>query len=67
MIDLIYEGIDANFPLVYGGSYANDIFTWSFLEPLQQKSTTWVSSFEKRIKAAESQLSEFVELYLSDN
>ena len=65
MIDLIYDGIDANFPLVYGGSYANDIFTWSFLEPLQQKSQTWISSYEKRITAAEAQLQEFIDLYLS--
>lgn len=66
MIDIVYEGIDGLFPLVYGGTYANDIFTWTFLEPLQAKSKTWMSSYEKRITAAEAQLQELIDMYTSE-
>jgi hypothetical protein len=63
MIDLIYNGIKGLFPLVYGATYANNIFTWSFLEPLQKKSTAWVSSYESRIEAARTQLQSLIDAY----
>jgi hypothetical protein len=63
MIDLVHDGINGLFSLVYGASYANNIFTWTFLEPLQAKNKSITSAYEKREEAAVSQLSALVEAW----
>lgn len=52
MIDLVHDGISGLFALIYGGAWANDIFTWTFLEPLQAKNPSCTSSYASREKAA---------------
>lgn len=66
MIDLIHDGIQGLFPLVYGASYANNIFTWAFLEPLQKKQEAWVSSYESRADAAMTQFQTLIDAYTAE-
>ena len=64
MIDLIHDGITDEFCLVYGGAYANDIFTWAILEPLQKGDESGVASaYEKREKAALKMLGKLMDEY----
>lgn len=63
MIDLIYNGIADMFCIVYGGAYANDIFTWTILGPLQKKGDSITSEYEAREKAANKGLEKLVEQY----
>ena len=66
MIDLIHDGITDEFCLVYGGAYANDIFTWTILGPLQKKDREGVSSeYSKREKAANKMLGKLMDEYNS--
>lgn len=58
MIDLIHDGIMDMFCLVYGGVHANNIFTWSILEPLQKGTDAVTSAYETRKEAAELGLAE---------
>lgn len=66
MIDIIYDGIKGLFPLVYGATYANNIFTWALLEPLKNKNQSWISGYESRIEAANIQLQNLIDAYLID-
>ncbi len=63
MIDLVYDGISGLFTLVYGASYANNIFTWAILEPLQAGNESITSAYEKREEAAVAQLAGLVEAW----
>ncbi len=63
MIDLIHDGIMDMFCLVYGAAYANNIFTWAVLEPLQKGTDAVTSAFESRKAAAEQGLADLVALY----
>ncbi len=63
MIDLIHDGIMDMFCLVYGAAYANNIFTWAILEPLQKGTDAVTSAFETRKAAAEQGLADLVALY----
>ena len=63
MIDLIYNGIADMFCIVYGGAYANDIFTWAILGPLQRKEDSITSEYQKREKPAIKSLQRLVEAY----
>jgi hypothetical protein len=63
MIDLIYNGIADMFCIVYGGAYANDIFTWAILGPLQRKEDSITSEYQKREKPAVKSLQRLVEAY----
>lgn len=65
MIDLVHDGISGQFTLVYGASYANNIFTWAFLEPLQAGNESITSAYEKREEAAVAQLAGLVEAWNS--
>lgn len=67
MIDLIHDGVIDMFCLVYGGTYANDIFTWTILGPLQRKESSISSEYEKREKAAVKSLERLIEVYQSSN
>lgn len=64
MIDIIHDGIKGLFPLVYGATYANNIFTWAFLEPLQKKNESWTSSYESREEAALAKFPELIAAYI---
>ena len=64
MIDLIHDGITDEFCQVYGGAYANDIFTWAILGPLQRGEKEGVSSeYQKREKAALKMLNKLMDEY----
>ena len=64
MIDLIHDGITDEFCLVYGGAYANDIFTWAILGPLQRGEKEGVASeYQKREKAALKMLTKLMDEY----
>lgn len=65
MIDLVHDGISGLFTLVYGAAHVNNIFTWAFLEPLQAKSESWISSYAKRESAAIEGLDKLIEAYLN--
>lgn len=65
MIDLVHDGINGLFTLIYGASYANNIFTWTFLEPLQAGNESITSAYEKREETAISQLAGLVEAWNS--
>ena len=61
MIDLIHDGITDEFCLVYGGAYANDIFTWALLGPLQKNGDSITADYESREKAALAGLEKLME------
>ncbi len=63
MIDLIYNGIADMFCIVYGGTYANDIFTWTLLGPLQRKENSITSEYQTREAAAIAGLESLAEAY----
>ncbi|MBQ8401246.1 MAG: hypothetical protein IJX14_04875, partial [Clostridia bacterium] len=63
MIDLIHDGIMDMFCLVYGAAYANNIFTWAILEPLQKGTDAVTSAYESRKEAAETALAGLVETF----
>ena len=63
MIDLIHDGITDMFCLAYGGTYANDIFTWTILEPLRAGTDAVTSAYETREAAAIQGLAELVETF----
>ena len=63
MIDLIHDGIMDMFCLVYGAAYANNIFTWAILEPLQKGTDAVTSAYETRKEAAELALAELAETF----
>ncbi len=63
MIDLIYNGVADMFCIVYGGAYANDIFTWTILGPLQRKETSITSEYQSREKPANKALQKLVKQY----
>ena len=63
MIDLIHDGIMDMFCLVYGASYANNIFTWAILEPLQKGTDAVTSAYESRKDAAEQALAGLAETF----
>lgn len=65
MIDLVHNGINGLFSLVYGASYANNIFTWAFLEPLQAGDKSFTSAYQKREEAALTQLNGLIEAWNS--
>jgi len=52
IIDLIYNGIYSQFEIVAGSGYFNDIFTWTFLEPLQKKGDSIATAYATRETAA---------------
>ena len=66
MIDLIHDGIMDMFCLVYGAAYANNIFTWAILEPLQKGTDAVTSAYESRKEAAETALAGLVETFKSN-
>ncbi len=63
MIDLIYNGVADMFCIVYGGAYANDIFTWTILGPLQRKEASITSEYQSREKPANKALEKLAEQY----
>jgi len=63
MIDLIHDGISNMFCMAYGGTYANDIFTWTILEPLRAGTDAVTSAYEKRKDAAVAGLVELVQTF----
>ena len=63
MIDLIHDGIMDMFCLVYGAAYANNIFTWAILEPLQKGTDAVTSAYESRKEAAETALANLAETF----
>lgn len=63
MIDLIHDGIMDMFCLVYGAAYANNIFTWAILEPLQKGTDAVTSAYETREAAAIQGLAELAETF----
>lgn len=63
MIDLIHDGVMDMFCLVYGGAHANNIFTWTILEPLQKGTNAVTSAYESREEAAVLGLAELVETF----
>ena len=63
MIDLIHDGITDMFCLVYGAAYANNIFTWAILEPLQNGTDAVTSAYESRKEAAEIALAGLAETF----
>lgn len=60
MIDRIHDGIMDMFSLVYGAQYANNITTWTILEPLQKNGESITSAYETREAAAVTGLAELV-------
>lgn len=60
MIDLIHDGIMDMFSLVYGAQYANNITTWTILEPLQKNGDSITSAYESRQAAAVTGLADLV-------
>lgn len=66
MIDLIHDGVMDMFCLVYGGAHANNIFTWTILEPLQKGTNAVTSAYETREEAAKLGLAELVETFESN-
>ena len=63
MIDIIHDGISGLFTLIYGGAWANDIFSWAFLQPLQKKGDSISSEYEKRYSQAVAGLEKLRETY----
>ena len=63
MIDIIHDGISGLFTLIYGGAWANDIFTWAFLDPLQGKKDSIAAAYEKRVSQAIAGLEKLRETY----
>jgi len=63
MIDLIHDGIMDMFCLVYGGAHANNIFTWTILEPLQKGTDAVTSAYQTREAAAVQGLADLVETF----
>ncbi|MBR4959270.1 MAG: hypothetical protein IKY52_00055 [Clostridia bacterium] len=63
MIDLIHDGIMDMFCLVYGGAHANNIFTWTILEPLQKGTDAVTSAYQTRESGAIQGLSDLVETF----
>ena len=63
MIDLIHDGITDEFCLVYGSDWANGIFTWTILEPLQKNLGSISSAYETRESAAIQALEDLVEAF----
>ncbi|MGI6744468.1 MAG: hypothetical protein ACOX4O_12545 [Eubacteriales bacterium] len=66
MIDLIHDGINGQFTLIYGGEWANDIFTWTFLQPLKDKGDSISSEYAKRESAAKEGLEKLRATYESN-
>lgn len=66
MIDFVHDNITDLFALVYGGAWANDIFTWTFLEPLQGGKDSCVSSYTKREEAAIAGMEDMAAQYLGN-
>ena len=60
MIDRIHDGIMDMFSLVYGAQYANNITTWTILEPLQKNGESITTAYETRESAAVSGLADLV-------
>ena len=63
MIDRIHDGIMDMFSLVYGAQYANNITTWTILEPLQKNGDSITSAYETRQQAAVTGLAELVSTF----
>jgi len=63
MIDLIHDGIMDMFCLVYGGAHANNIFTWTILEPLQKGTDAVTSAYQTRESGAVQGLADLVETF----
>lgn len=66
MIDLVHDGIIGLFTLVYGADWANNIFTWTFLEPLQAKNESCISSYASREAAAIKGLENLITTYMAN-
>ena len=66
MIDLIHDGIMDMFSLVYGAQYANNITTWTILEPLQKNGDSITSAYESRQAAAVTGLADLVTAFESN-
>ena len=60
MIDRIHDGIMDMFSLVYGAQYANNITTWTILEPLQKNGESITTAYETRESGAVAGLAELV-------